>query len=121
MLEKIVEDCYLTKACMAHYKENFNDNCEELTVIRNFRNRFVSKKDIEHYYEVAPMIVAAIDKLEDSNKVYNYIYDRVVSICVNAIKEEDYIFAYNKYKASILSLEEKFIYNIFDNFEVRRK
>lgn len=26
--------CYLTSACMKHFQNNFNDNCEELTVLR---------------------------------------------------------------------------------------
>jgi hypothetical protein len=26
--------CYLTSACMKHMKENFDDNCEELTILR---------------------------------------------------------------------------------------
>ena len=35
--------CYLTTACMRHYNENFNDNCEELSILRWFRDNFVSK------------------------------------------------------------------------------
>ena len=46
------EHCYLTTACMKYFQENFDDNCYELTVLRWFRDNFVSKEDIEHYYEV---------------------------------------------------------------------
>lgn len=49
--------CYLTSACMKHFQKNFDDNCYELTVLRWFRDNFVSKEDIEHYYNVAPIIV----------------------------------------------------------------
>ena len=42
---------------MKYFKENFDDNCYELTVLRWFRDNFVSKEDIKHYYEVAPIIV----------------------------------------------------------------
>ena len=42
-------NCYLTTACMQHFQENFNDNCEELDLIRKFRNNFVSAEDIDHY------------------------------------------------------------------------
>jgi hypothetical protein len=100
--------CYLTSACMKHMQENFDDNCEELTILRWFRDKFVSKEDIEHYYKTAPVIVEAIDEREDNDKIYDYIYESVVSACVNAIKKEDYDFAYSRYKSSILSLEEKF-------------
>lgn len=100
--------CYLTSACMKHMQENFNDNCEELMVLRWFRDKFVSSEDIKHYYETAPSIVKAIDKLEDTDHIYNYIYHNIVNACVIAIKNGDYDFAYNRYKNSILSLEEYF-------------
>ena len=60
--------CYLTSACMKYFQEKFDDNCYELTVLRWFRDNFVSKEDIEHYYEVAPIIVEAINK-EDPPKM----------------------------------------------------
>ena len=103
--------CYLTSACMKHMKENFDDNCYELTLLRWFRDSFVSKDDINHYYEVAPSIVAKIDSLENNNKIYDWIYENIVSSCVKAINNDDYEFAYNIYKNSVLALEEQFIDN----------
>lgn len=100
--------CYLTSACMKHMKDNFDDNCEELTILRWFRDKFVSKEDIEHYYKTAPIIVEAIDEVEENDNIYDYIYDNVVNACVVAIKNGDYDFAYNRYKNSILALEEQF-------------
>lgn len=100
--------CYLTTACMRHKMEKFDDNCEELTILRWFRNKFVSEEDIKHYYETAPIIVEAIDELENNDSIYNYIYNNVVNACVVAIKNGDYDFAYNRYKNSVLALEEQF-------------
>lgn len=100
--------CYLTSACMKHMQENFDDNCEELMILRWFRDKFVSQEDIEHYYKIAPIIVEAIDEIEDNNSIYNYIYNNIVNACVVAIKNGDYDFAYNRYKNSILVLEEQF-------------
>ena len=100
--------CYLTTACMKHMQEEFDDNCEELTILRWFRDKFVSEEDINHYYKTAPIIVAAIDKLEDNKKIYEYIYENVVDACVKAIKNKDYDFAYKRYKSSILALEEQY-------------
>ena len=100
--------CYLTSACMKHMQDNFDDNCEELTILRWFRDKFVSKEDIEHYYKTAPIIVEAIDEVEENDNIYNYIYDNIVNVCVVAIKNGDYDFAYNRYKNSILALEEQF-------------
>ena len=61
--------CYLTSACMKYFQEKFDDNCYELTVLRWFRDNFVPKEDIEHYYEVAPIIVEAINKCAISRKI----------------------------------------------------
>ncbi len=41
---------YLTTACMRHMMGKFDDNCEELKTLRWFRDNFVSKEEIDHYY-----------------------------------------------------------------------
>lgn len=101
-------DCYLTTACIKHFKENFDDNCFELAILRWFRDNFVSQDDIEHYYKIAPIIVEGIEKTSNIDIIYDYIYENVVDACVTAILEGDYEFAYNRYKSSILSFEETF-------------
>lgn len=100
--------CFLTTACMKHMQENFNDNCEELIILRKFRDKFISKEDIEHYYKIAPIIVETIDSIENNNLIYDYIYENVIITCINAIKQENYDFAYNRYKKIVLILEEQF-------------
>ena len=104
---------------MSHYLTKFDDNCYELTVLRWFRDNFVSKEDIKHYYKTAPMIVEAIDKEEHKDIIYNYIYDNVVDACVDAIENGDYDFAYNRYKESILSLEQTYLKIKLENKLVR--
>lgn len=100
--------CYLTTACMRYMKKEFDDNCDELRILRWFRDKFVEKEDIEHYYKIAPIIVSAINEKEDSDNLYNYIYKNVVTICVNFIKNGDYESAYSKYKNTVLVFEEEF-------------
>ena len=100
--------CYLTSACMKYFQDKFDDNCYELTVLRWFRDNFVSKEDIEHYYEVAPIIVETINKEEKSDIIYNYIYDNIVDYCVEQIEQGNYANAYSRYKNSVLILEEQF-------------
>ena len=107
--ERTDVDCYLTTACMLHYSNSFDDNCYELSVLRWFRDNFVSKEDIEHYYRVAPFIVSEINKEQKSNIVYDYIYDNIVDACVEAIEQGNYDFAYNIYKSSIIALEEHYV------------
>lgn len=101
--------CYLTTACMKHYLNDFDDSCYELTVLRWFRDNYVSKEDINHYYEVAPLIVEEIDKDINPDMVYNYIYDNIVDYCVNAIENFDFNTAYNRYKDSIIHLEKTYL------------
>lgn len=100
--------CYLTSACLQHFQNEFDDNCEELTILRWFRDNYVTKDDIKHYYETAPIIVEAINKIDKCEKIYEYIYEHVVLACVEAIKNGDYIFAYDRYKTSIQTFEEQF-------------
>ena len=100
--------CYLTTACMKNFKENFDDNCYELTLLRWFRDNFVSNEDIKHYYEVAPIIVENINKEEKFNIIYDYIYDNVVNYCVEQIEQGNYDKAYSRYKNSVLTLEKQF-------------
>ena len=107
--KKTDTQCYLTTACIKHFSEEFDDKCYELTTLRWFRDTFVSQEDIDHYYEIAPSIVEAINKIPGCEKIYNYIYENVINECVKAIEKGDYEFAYNRYKNSILIFEEEYV------------
>ncbi len=99
--------CYITSACMEYFQDEFDDNCHELTVLRWFRDNFVSKEDVDLYYSVAPTIVENINSIEDNEEIYNYIYENVET-CVKAIENGDYAFAYTMYKSIVLTLNEQF-------------
>lgn len=103
--------CYLTTACMQHMQTEFDDNCNELMTLRWFRDNFVSKNDIKHYYNIAPIIVDKINLLPERSKIYAWIYENVVSPCTTAIQNGNYDFAYNRYKNSVIVLEEEFVKN----------
>lgn len=109
--EKTESSCYLTTACLKHLKEHFCDNCYELTTLRWFRDNFVNQRDINMYYEIAPLIVEKINLLsnEEQNVVYNGIYHNVISTCVDFIEEKKYDLAYKKYKESVMELKAKFL------------
>lgn len=100
--------CFLTTACMRYFQDKFDDNCYELRVLRWFRDNFVSQKDIDHYYKIAPIIVETINKEEKAGIIYDYIYDNVVDYCVEQIEQGNYEAAYSRYKNSFLTLEEQF-------------
>ena len=104
--EKSSGNCYLTSACMCYFQEQFDNQCYELQVLRWFRDTFVSKDEIEHYYNVAPIIVQNINKDSNSDNYYNYIYDNVIDYCVREIENGNYSKAYDRYKDTILILEQ---------------
>lgn len=100
-------NCFLTTACMRHMQEKFDDKCEELTILRWFRDNFVLKEDIKYYYETAPIIVDSINKSENCNKIYQYIYENIVSACISAIKSKNFELAYRIYKNGVIILENQ--------------
>lgn len=97
--------CFLTTACMRYFGRDFDDDCYELRVLRWFRDRYVDKEDIEHYYKVAPAIVEAINEDKNAAIIYEYIYDNVVEYCVEQIETENYDDAYARYKDSVTNFE----------------
>lgn len=101
--------CFLTTACMRYYKNNFDDNCYELTKLRWFRDNFVSEEDIKHYYTLAPIIVDEINKLDNSEDIYKNIYENVIVTCIKYMQNLDYKRTYEVYKKCILELEEKYV------------
>ncbi len=114
--------CFLTTACMRRFKENFDDNCYELTMLRWLRDNVVSREDIEHYYEIAPIIVEKINNESNSNVIYNYIYDNVICKCIKAIEQKKYASAYIIYKNGFLALEEAFVVSssLKNNIKVKK-
>lgn len=93
---------------MKHFHKQFDDNCYELNLLRWFRDKFVCKEDIEHYYEIAPIILENINRLDNCNKLYNEIYENVILLCVKAIDNNEHNLAYNIYKNCIINLEEEY-------------
>lgn len=106
--DEVEGGCYLTSACMAHYKEDFDDNCFELQVLRKFRDAMVPPEEVMHYYKVAPTIVKNIEKEKHSEIMFDRIYKCVVEPCVKDIVENNYKRAYTRYKKTIVAFENKY-------------
>lgn len=70
--------CFLTTAC-CQYK-GLPDDCEELTILRKFRDDCVPKKMVEEYYRLAPKMGPLLTE-EILQKIYS-----VIKICVEYIK-----------------------------------
>lgn len=108
--------CYLTTACVK--AKGLPDDCFELEVLRYFRDNWLmnqpnGSEDIKEYYKIAPEIVAGVNKCENSNEVWNDVYNEI-SECVSLItddanNENNMIEAYKKYKKMTETLKEKYI------------
>lgn len=105
--------CFLTTACVE--ARGLPDDCEELTVLRDFRDSYLLKKPhgetlIDLYYTYSPMIVKKIDEDEERTAIYEFIYD-VVTDCVESIKQNKMEYSYLTYCVMVVRLKETFIPN----------
>lgn len=105
-------DCYLTCACVDALGKA--DNCEELTILRKFRDEWLvnqpeGQAEIQQYYSIAPAIVEAIHNLSNSTEIFRRIYDTMVLPCVDAIKDNHFESAHQLYRSKSLELEQEYL------------
>ena len=67
------------------------------------------RRDVEHYYEVAPKIIAAIDRSAHAKAVYDELYERLVRPCVEAVLADQMQRAFDICERIIRELEERFL------------
>lgn len=104
--------CFLTSACTE--AKGLPDDCDELTTLRRFRDSYLKNRDngeadIKEYYEKAPIIVSAIKARENSQELFERIYEELVLPCVKMIKGGDHEGAYKTYKEYVIGLERQYI------------
>jgi hypothetical protein len=92
--------CYLTTACCKY--KGLSDDCEELAVLRKFRDTFVPKCIVDDYYSLAPIIMP---KVENSPSKLEWIYD-IIKDCVYDIKLGKNESALNRYSSMVQELKE---------------
>lgn len=83
--------CFITTAALKNLK-GAADDCEELEMMRAFRDRYLTQSDIAQmlvleYYKIAPQICRKIDSSEDSGRVYKDIWDNYISKSLTLIKD----------------------------------
>lgn len=103
--------CFLTTAC-CRYK-GLPDDCEELETMRYLRDHYIMRQDygdkiIKMYYRDAPAIIHAIDDSDDSDAVYEDIYEKVQSI-VNLVKAEQFEKATTAYLVMVYELTDRYL------------
>lgn len=90
-VEDIFDGCFITTACMKALRSAFDDNCEELTAMRDLRDQYVAqlpngRSIINDYYSVAPKIVAAINLRPDAANIWHELYYRYIAEAVNDVQ-----------------------------------
>ena len=106
------EGCYITTACVA--AKGLPDNCEELELLRSFRDNYLMKslegiKDIDSYYRNAPKVVTSINALPNANEIWNRVYSEMVVPCVEMIKSDKLSETYALYKKCVKELADKYL------------
>ena len=91
--------CFLTTACCEH--KGLPDDCEQLTVLRSFRDNHVPRKLVHEYYQKAPAIVK---RISGDKKVLDCIFDTVQK-CVVAIRSNKHKEALDLYTNMVKELE----------------
>lgn len=104
----IYKNGYLMEACKRHYKDDFDESCYELRVLRWYRDNHLSFEDTEHYYEVSPLIIKGIDSSSNPDEIYESIYEHVIADCVEALQYGARDIAYQRYKDSENYFEEEY-------------
>ncbi len=103
--------CFLTTACVEH--AGLPDDCDELTVLRDFRDRYVRALPegpvlIRRYYAEAPYVVAAIKKSPDASVILDGILQSVRDVVAH-IKRGDNEMAMIAYQHEFSAFRERFI------------
>ena len=108
------DECFLTTACIR--SKGLPDNCEELMILRHFRDTYLANKSngaelIGLYYKHAPDIVTAIEDSPNANEIYQSIYN-TIQLCINNIKNGNNEGAFNSYCQKVIELKKKFLPSI---------
>ena len=104
-------NCFITTATCK--SRNLPDDCHELTVLRKFRDTYMSsndemRKEVKEYYLKAPVICHKIDELENSSELYEEIYQKYIKPAVEAVEAGENDKAHEIYSTMFLSLNEKY-------------
>jgi len=90
--------CFLTTACCEY--RGLPDDCEELTVLRWFRDNIVPSEFVKEYYRIGPAIA---ERVKDNKEKLDYIYG-VVTDCVEDIKSRRFHSALTRYVDMVQAL-----------------
>ena len=101
--------CFLTSAVAE--KRGLPDDCEELTILRQYRDSFLRKNYPElvlEYYAIAPELCRQINEDKDCDLVFDAIYHIYIRPAVEAVKEGKQEEALSHYSAMVYLLLRRY-------------
>ncbi len=103
--------CFLSSACTE--ARALPDDCEELTILRRFRDEYVAVLPeghdlLAHYARVAPAIVTRICELPERREIFEDIYSQLVAVAIELIEKGKRESALDLYRCYVLRLQERF-------------
>jgi len=111
---KVVKDtgpCFITTACVE--AKGLPDNCLELNTVRAFRDSYIralpnGEEILREYYEVAPQIVAGINRSENRRQVYFDLYEQL-ALNVELIRSRKNEEVFKNYLGIINELKQRYL------------
>jgi len=104
--------CFITTAVCDTFGKS--DDCYELTTFRKFRDEWLTVQPdgkflIAEYYEIAPRIVANINRLSEAKKIYKNIWKQYLVPCLNFINCGDNFSCKQKYIDMVHDLKRLYL------------
>lgn len=106
--------CYVTTAvCRGIHRP---EDCEELRLLKEYRDGYLSEEEdgrelIREYYDMAPTIVKRVDKREDKEEIYRFLYEAYISPCVRLIENGRNEECRRKYQEMVEMLRMEYLYS----------
>ena len=109
--------CFVTTATAIALGKG--DNCEELNLLRNFRDEYICRSEegqelVLEYYRIAPMIVAKLDQQENSNCIYRSLWETYILPSIACLKKDNLSEAQNIYITMVKRLADQFGISVSD-------
>lgn len=104
--------CFITTAvCGSFHKP---DDCYELTMFRSFRDNWLLYQPdgealVHEYYDIAPKIVAKINKNPMHASIFETIWNTYLRKCLSFIEEKKYEKCRNLYVKMVRTLEHTYL------------
>ena len=104
--------CYITTAvCRGVHK---TEDCYELTLLKQYRDGYLTGCEdgeavIGQYYDMAPTIVKRVEKKDNREEIYRFLYETYISPCVHFIEEGRNEECREKYQEMVEMLQAEYM------------